>query len=417
MRILYICRVFSGFETSLCNRSWEPTGAPTIYKIMEALDQSKNEIYFLMPCKGIGSEYQTKWNSPDDQIIRMSGLRLPVNVLASEARYPTWVGRLRGPLTTIRHLWSIFRIAVSFRPDFVYVDRSNVVAGAAIAYLLRIPVVLRIMGVYPSMWDTLSSKSLAARVVRWAYRAPFALVICTQDGSGGEWWLPRVLRRGVSFHMLLNGRTEPVSNLVVDPRLAALPQGRIITLFVGRFEAIKGCTEFAEAMLLLNNRGRRDLHAVMIGTGRLLESVRKRVHEAEAETMFTFIDRLQHTQIAAAYLRSDIYVSLNRLGQLSNANLEAMSLGTCMVIPQAQPKEGIDIATDHLLSTEAVVRIPWDNQIDILADTISSLAGDPNRRKKLSSHIKAFAKVRVQSWDKRIAQELDLIAKQIGRSI
>ncbi|SVC33331.1 uncharacterized protein METZ01_LOCUS286185, partial [marine metagenome] len=81
MRILYISRVFSGFETSLSKCLWQPTGVPTIYKVMEAFDHSDHEIYFLMPCKGIGSDYRTQWNISDDRTVSMKGLRHPVQVL------------------------------------------------------------------------------------------------------------------------------------------------------------------------------------------------------------------------------------------------------------------------------------------------------------------------------------------------
>jgi len=414
MRILYISRVFSGFETSLSKCFWQPTGVPTIYKVMEAFDQSDHEIYFLMPCKGIGSDYRTQWNISDDRTVSMKGLRHPVKVLASENRYPKWFGRFRGPLTTLRHLWCIMKVAIFFRPHFVYVDRSNVIAGAVFAHFFRIPVVLRVMGVYPSMWDTLSEHSLSARVTRWAYRAPFALVICTQDGSGGEFWLPQALRPGVSFQMLLNGRAEPKASSVVDPRLAELPKNRIIVLFVGRFETIKGCQEFAEAILILHANGRDDIHAVMIGTGQLYDSIRGRVRTAGAENIFTFIERLPHDQIAEAHKRSNIYVSLNHLGQLSNANLEAISMGACMVVPESQPDRAIDVATEQLLNTQAVVRIPWENQVQVLADEIRSLAENPDRRHTLQSNIQATARARIQSWDQRIAHELELISKHIG---
>ena len=37
MKILYICRVFSGLSNSI-KEEWKPTGVPTIYKIIEKID-------------------------------------------------------------------------------------------------------------------------------------------------------------------------------------------------------------------------------------------------------------------------------------------------------------------------------------------------------------------------------------------
>ena len=412
--ILYICRVFSGFETSLEQRSWQPTGAPTIYRVVEALDRSGRDVTFLMTCRGVGADYRTDWTAPDDREVRLEGLRNPVHVLASEHRFPQWLGRFRGPLTSLRHIWKAWRLARRTRPGFVYVDRQNVIAGAVIAHLTRTPVVLRVMGIYPSMWDTLAGRGLAARITRWAYRAPFALVVCTQDGSGGERWLPVALRAGTPHRMLLNGFDGTPRRAEADPRLAALPRDRTIILFVGRFETIKGCEEFAAAILRLHAEGRSDLQAVMIGTGRLRTDVEARVRDAGAQAMFTFIDRLPHDQIPEAHRRSDIYVSLNRLGQLSNANLEAMSMGACMIVPRAQPERGIDLATEELVPDTAVRRLPWDDQTTALTDAIRELTADPAKRDALRANMKATAGELVHSWDARVAEEFDLIGAHTG---
>lgn len=414
MRILYLSRVFSGFETSLETGRWAPTGAPTIYRVMEALDRSNHDVRFVMTCKGVGAEYRAAWTVRDDRDVSLDGLRRPVRVLAGEHRYPAWLGRLRGPLTTLRHLWAILRLVRQVRPDLVYADRSNVIAAALLARVTNTPVVLRVMGVYPSMWQTLRGGSLSERVTRWAYRAPFALVICTQDGSGGERWLPEALRKGVPFRMLLNGFDGTPRSAVVDPRLATIPVGRTLVLFVGRFESIKGCEEFAEAMLRLHADGRRDIHAVMIGTGLLHDRVRERVAAAGVDAMFSFIDRLPHDQIPQAHKRADIYVSLNRLGQLSNANLEAMSMGACMIIPPAQPVRGIDVATQSMIDDAAVLRLPAKDQTAALAAAVRDLADHPDRRARLRANIRAVASRLVRSWDDRVAEELALIAEQTG---
>ena len=38
-KVLYIARIFSGLEVSINNNFWNPTGVPTIYKLIEALDK------------------------------------------------------------------------------------------------------------------------------------------------------------------------------------------------------------------------------------------------------------------------------------------------------------------------------------------------------------------------------------------
>ena len=99
-------------------------------------------------------------------------------------------------------LWCL---AQQFRPDLVYLDRANIWSASVLSRFSSIPVVLRVMGITPGMHGTIGNQRLDYRILRWAYRAPFAAVICTQDGSGGEVWLNRILRRSTPRFLLLNG--------------------------------------------------------------------------------------------------------------------------------------------------------------------------------------------------------------------
>lgn len=384
---------------------------------MEALDQSKHAVTFLITCRGIGKSYQTDWVERNDREIILSGFTSPLRVLSGEHRYPSWLGRFRSTLTTLRHLWQIWKTVKNTSPDFVYVDRSNVIGGALIARLHGVPVVLRVMGVYPSMWDIVSEKPIGHKIARWAYRTPFSAVVCTQDGSGGERWLPHVLSPKTPFHMLLNGFDGAKRSTSIDPQVENIPTNCTIVLFVGRFESIKGCEQFADAVLLALRRGAKNIHAVMVGTGSLYHTVRENVNRADANETFTFITRLPHHQVPEVFRRSDIYVSLNRLGQLSNANLEAMSMGTCMIIPEAQPEKGIDVPTTDIINSTAAIRIPWESQVDALAEAILSLLNNPSQRHTLSKNIKAVANKVICPWDDRIQEEFSIISEHIGKSI
>ena len=41
MKVLYFTRQFSGLKSSLKDIKWQPKGAPTIYKVLEALEADK----------------------------------------------------------------------------------------------------------------------------------------------------------------------------------------------------------------------------------------------------------------------------------------------------------------------------------------------------------------------------------------
>ena len=60
MRILYIARLFSGLEQSVIKGKWEPSGAPTIYRLIERLDDSSSiDLKLVLTSKG----GFTQWNS------------------------------------------------------------------------------------------------------------------------------------------------------------------------------------------------------------------------------------------------------------------------------------------------------------------------------------------------------------------
>ncbi len=415
MKMLYLCRVFTGLESSLGDGKWAPTGVPTIYKVMEGLAAGPHDVTFVLAARGIGSDYDTAWQARDDRDVELEGFPKALHVLAGEKRYPAWFGRLRGPLTTWRHVREVRRLYRSLQPDLVYVDRAHTLAGAILARRDGARVVLRAMGVYPSMWDILAGQRLMQRLERWAFRAPFAQAICTQDGSGGEYWMEQALDPQVPRRLMMNG----IEHLPVaphpDPRLAEIPSDRTVVLFVGRLESNKGAEPFVEAILALPASHRDRIHAVIVGTGNQKKQLAAMVQGADADDRITFIDRLPHAQIREAHRRADIYVSLNRLGQLSNANLEVMSGGHCMIIPGPRPAQKIDLGTSDLIPDDAVVRIPTDDrEVPALVDAIVALADDPDRRYRLAENLKAAAAKFIPSWNDRVSEELKLLESIAG---
>ena len=91
------------------------------------------------------------------------------------------------------------------KPDLIYIDNANIYVGALLARFTKTPVVFRVMGVYQSMKNVLSSNRLIHKLMFWCYSSPYLSVICTQDGSGVEQWLGAVISESVPTHVLING--------------------------------------------------------------------------------------------------------------------------------------------------------------------------------------------------------------------
>ena len=80
MKILYISRLFSGLETSFINQKWNPTGVPTIFKMIEVLDKNF-KVNFIFTVKDSGKDFKSNWEINKDVEFKIDGLK---NVVQSD---------------------------------------------------------------------------------------------------------------------------------------------------------------------------------------------------------------------------------------------------------------------------------------------------------------------------------------------
>jgi len=405
MRILYICRTFTGFTESVLAGRWRPAGAPTIYKMIEALDRGPHQPRFMFTAHGADRTV----NEIAGREIRIDGLRHAVLVSGGETHLPRWLGRLRPHFADLLHWFAIFREYRRFRPDIVYVDRMNAVAGALLARLLGARVVLRIMGIYPDMWDIHHTRRPSAMLQKWAFRQNFTYAICTNDGTDGTAWMKASLASVTPRVSLLNGvqLASPDGKLVAE--LRSRFQGRMLVLFVGRFEPYKGCEEFVDAMLALRATHRDRIHGVMVGTGSLSQTLARKIENSGASDCITLLGSVPHQDIGALLQVADVYVSLNKLGNMSNANLEAMRTGLCMIVPEPDEATGADRALVELLPADAAIRLPRADLVNALVRELIALEAAPNLRASMVQAVQRHAASRIWDWDERIAREIDLL--------
>jgi glycosyltransferase involved in cell wall biosynthesis len=403
MKVLYVARLFSGLETSLVTRTWNPTGVPTIHRVVEQLDRDA-DLRLILTDKN----HTRLWKEKFDTDVRLAGLRAPVTVLArpSGPRSP-----VAGVLRELRHTWRILIAALRWRPDVIYIDHANAVAAGVLGRLPVAPVVFRVMGVYPVMRQALSGRRLGLRVLRWAYRAPFARVICTEDGSGGAAWLKQALRPSVRSELMLNGVDAPPSG-------TSAPQtdSRTSVLFVGKLEREKGCDPFISGFLRALAKAPGELRAIVVGAGARAEAMKAAVNEHRAGNAVNFMERVPHPQILEIQRHADIYVSLNRLGNFSNANLEAMRMGACMILPSHLPEVGAENPTGRLLPADAYAGIPDPDAVEELADTLLALHRDPRLRRQMSERMRSVAAALLPTWQERVDWEVDTLFALVGKS-
>ena len=130
MNIFFVTRLFTSFEASLNNLNWSPEGLPTIYKLIESLDQKYNlNIFFL--AKDSGKTYSSGWKRNNDIAMKVQGLKANISVFAGISYFNNFLPRkIAIILRDFRHLIKILIFVYREKPNIIYLDSSNVVIAS-----------------------------------------------------------------------------------------------------------------------------------------------------------------------------------------------------------------------------------------------------------------------------------------------
>jgi glycosyltransferase involved in cell wall biosynthesis len=398
MRVLYVCRLFTGLENSIIKNEWGPTGVPTIYKILEELNKESDLRLFLVQKPGFSNKYYSK-----DFKVQWQEFNNPVFVISGEKYFKFSPKRIRLILSEIRHLFIFFRQVLLIKPDIIYFDNSNILTFGVISRIFKIPTIFRIMGVNPFMKKIFQSTNFKNLIFRFLYMSPFSLVICTQDGSGIEPWLKKAINKKTKIIKLINGVPKRSSeNYVYNDN----KQFKI--LFIGKLESQKGPVQFVEAAIQCIKYYSLNIKFQIIGDGSLRTQLVDRINSEGLQNSFKFYHKVKHSDIIEFLKDADIYVSLNAFGNLSNANLEAISQNKCIIIPKSQPKTGVDLIVDKLFPQNAIYRIDSQNDIKGLSRGIMLLYKDPILRENFENNLSAYTK-NLLSWNERVNNEISIL--------
>ncbi len=403
MRVMVVARLFAGFADGLAGGVWQPRGAPAAYRLLEALAADED------------TELLTVFASKDEHDRRFAcGGTYDMPPLGRVVILPwarrNWLAvlRLDGKLREVSHLLRCLWLRLRFRPHVTYFTNASFPVAAIFARLGLSRVILRLMGLHPHQYKVADA---GRGLQHWFYHSPFDHVICSLDGSGADYYLPRLIAPGVPRSVLLNGVDPQLPDRQAVARIAA-EYGKTVApvvLFVGRLEWNKGCREFVEGVLAVLARRPGSFRAVVVGDGGLRDELARRITEAGAGDAVRLVGSVPHGEVAAWLGRADIYVSLNHLGNLSNANLEAIAAGKCMIILDEDARTHTDMETTRLIPDDAVLRISRDSMEENLAEALESLLDAPERITSYAAATARLAGELLQPWDARIAHELEMI--------
>ena len=403
VRVMVVARLFSGLADGLAQDTWRPHGVPSMYKLLEGLAaDSKVELLTVFACK---SEFGGRFAKA--RRLRMAPLGL-VEILPWRKR--PWLARLGldGKSRELVHLMRSLVLYLRFRPDVVYFTNACFLSAGIFARLGLGSVILRFLGLHPEQKRVADSGGL---IERWLYRSPFAKVICSMDGSGGSAYLPRLLAPNVSADILLNGvdrhvtSAKQVSTLRARLNLGSQP----VVLFMGRLEPNKGCREFVDSLITVCERRPTKLQAVIVGDGSQYDALSARIDRADAHAWIHLAGAVPHADISTYLALADIYVSLNRYGNLSNANLEALAAGKCMIILDSDAITHVDEETTEVLPADIALRVGRDDVVGNLTEELLFLVDQPARVHELAEAAARQSKKVLRSWGGCVAHEIEII--------
>ncbi|KAB2884185.1 MAG: glycosyltransferase [Pseudorhodoplanes sp.] len=396
MRVLVLGRLFSGLKDSVAGRSWNPGGVPAFYKLIEGLQARPGwKLETILACKEADARFARTVNCT----LAAAGA---MTVLAWRRPSGGRLPRFDLLFNEVSHLASVLLQAMRTRPDVVYATYAMLFPAAILARVSRLPVVLRLMGIFPHQ-RTLHRAHFALH--RWALRSPFRAVVCTEDGSDPAAVLPRLIHPASELMVRLNGCDAPLS----EPHAT---RGETLTvLFVGRLEPYKGCDVFVEAALQCLRQTSMPARFVVIGDGSMRRELEERVRSARQETAIAFTGAVAHAEVARHLAGCDIYISVNFNGNLSNANLEALAAGACLVIPSSDPALPVDTATDTLIPSDAAIRYDRRDPAGSLAQTLHDLIADRGRIEACRKAARLCAGRLLKPWSERIEADIALLRR------
>jgi glycosyltransferase involved in cell wall biosynthesis len=402
LRVLSLVRLFSGLKPGLAAGTWAPAGVPAIYKLLEGLGADP-EIDPL-------TVFTVK--EPDLRFPSSRRQTLPRIGETVILPYRTWLGRdhsrANTALTEFEGAARILAIATRFRPDIVYATYANILPAALLARLGHRGVVLRMMGVVPHHRHIASG---ALPLFRWQLKSSFAHVVCSEDGSDPAAVLPKLMNAETPWTVRLNGcdTVAPSEQQVRAIREQYGLGARPVIAFLGRLESYKGSMDFVYAALALLAAIPDAADILIVGDGPLRGEMQARVAAAGQSARVHFAGARPHAEIAGHIAAADIYVSTNMYGNLSNANLEALATGACMVMPTSDAALPLDTATDRLIPADVALRYHRTRMPASLTEALCKLVSAPDEITRRRVAAAALAKRMVKPWAQSVADDIALL--------
>ncbi len=406
MKVLFITSFYSALRKSVYEKSWNPEGMPAISKLFEKLHKT-NILFDSILINNDNNNYK---------IVKVKPFIADFHILNK----PNILSKLDNVLVfkifsnlafSISNFIFSYRLCKKNNYNIIYVDRANVFIGALFKIFTQKKVVLRLHGITTHFVLFKNRYYKIRNFIRYySFKVKFDHIISSEDGTPVFQFLEKYTSPSTPKTVMLNGISKKSFCNSIDIRKKHnILQGIPIILFVGRLEADKGIHEFVKSIIKLNELNQK-FFAIIIGDGTYFYSIKNTLKDFPN---IILNGSIPHADIYSYYLVSDIYVSLNYLGNLSNTVLEALYGQNCIVSFKPDYNESRDLSTNKYLNGGIITIDRYNCEVELTKE-LEHLITNPNVVQKNKDQSSLLANKILLDWEERIEKEIEILKSTIN---
>ena len=206
-----------------------------------------------------------------------------------------------------------------------------------------------------------------------------------------------------------------INGTKISPKLIKPNPEKIKLLYVGTLSYSKGIKELLESIKEVNIEY-QNFTLTIVGKGPLLHECIKFSNIHALEKRIKIIGAIERKELYDLYQSSDVYISTNKLGNISNTVLEAAGLGLCIMVLGEDKQTKTDEFSVNFWA-DNVIYVERNNLIGNLSIQLRRLLKDSHLISYYSKKMGKFAQQNLNEWDQRIVYELNLIEKFANKKI
>ena len=395
INILFFLRLYSGLEKSLLSNNWSPAGVPAISKLLENINNEKfNPLVIFY-------SFDKKKKFIKNKIYNLKNFNISFIFIRPPIFFYIFPYRIFVLLSYFYFSLKTLLLTFKYRSRVLYTDRSNIF-GAALCKIInkKVKIVIRFLGMPKPTFDHMKSKGIFPFLTRLSLKIKYDLIIGTEDGSSIKSFFDTYLKNQPSKFLILNGVLKnKFSNLMTKKKIKILS--------VSRLEKNKNIDILIKSINHIPIKLRKNFYLEIIGDGKERTDLELLLKNLKLNKFVKFIGDRDNYEVFKHFTESDIYVSCNEFGQLSNSNLEAISSGLCVIFVKT------NVNNDHrirkkLLKTDNVIWVEKDSSGLALSKQIIKLIMNQKKIRQYKKNTRQLSKV-LPSVGERIKWEIDKI--------